>query len=118
MTSNINDDITPNDDQLQQLLQRVLPVNSRSDLAARIIAKADPHYYRLKKESSLLEQIMRSFIFPKPAYAFACSMLIGLLLGWQTSEMTELPMMVADIPAVSIEEDLSSLFLAEVNYYE
>ena len=117
MKGSITNDITQHDEQLEQLLARVPPVPCRSNFAASIIANADPNYHLPIKEDSFIQQILRSFIFPKPAYALACSMLIGVFLGWQSTEMAELTVVASDNQTLSIE-DLSSLFLAEVNYYE
>lgn len=127
------------DEKLNQLLKSVGPVSSRKDFAQQIITQADPHYHvqpqiqsqadKKYPEENILKQIIRGLIFPKPAYALACSMLVGILLGWQSPELTGLAKNAAmgiDIEGntnlatttMSVEEDLSRLFLAEVSYYE
>lgn len=124
------------DEKLNQLLNSVKPVPPRRDLAQRIIAQSNIEMSQLSSikeqganKDGFLKQILHSFIIPKPAYALACSMLLGLLLGWQNSDMTQFNYsldidgsMSGEIENVlhttSVEEDLSSLFLAEVNYYE
>lgn len=118
MKRNIGNDTTQHDEQLEQLLARVSPVPSCNNLAASIIANADPDFHLSEKENGLIQQIMRSFIFPKPAYALACSMLIGVFLGWQSTVLTDVTIATSDVQTLSIEEDLSRLFLAEVHYYE
>lgn len=114
------------DEKLNQLLMGVSTVSPRIDLAQRIIEQADPQYHAHTQqpaksfEESTFKQIIRSLIFPKPAYALACSMLVGVLLGWQSPELTGLSIEnnVNVASTISVEEDLSSLFLAEVSYYE
>lgn len=114
------------DEKLNQLLKGVSPASPRIELAQQIIAQADPKYHiknqqNIKSsEESIFKQIIRGLIFPKPAYALACSMLVGVLLGWQSPELTGLSIdnNVNVASAISVEEDLSSLFLAEVSYYE
>lgn len=123
------------DEKINQLLKSVGPISPRIDLAQKIIAQADSQYHVQSKvhpqagnsplEENIFKQIIRGLIFPKPAYALACSTLLGILLGWQSPEITGLP---ADLNGenntnmtttlVSVEEDLSRLFLAEVSYYE
>jgi hypothetical protein len=124
------------DDRLNQLLSGVKPVPPNVGLAQRIIAQssieastpsniqASAKHQGVNKDG-LFKQVLHTFIFPKPAYALACSMLVGILLGWQNSDMTELDTgfgldgeIESALQITSIEEDLSSLFLAEVNYYE
>lgn len=123
------------DEQLNQLLNSVKPVPPGRDLAPRIIAQSKVETTQSSiqprtKESninkeSLFKQILHSFIFPRPAYALACSMLLGILLGWQNADMTQLDNsfgigsdIESALQTTSVEDDLSSLFLAEVNYYE
>ena len=96
------------DEQLDQLLNSlsVPPINSQ--LKQNIIEQT--------KESgsvsqSVFRQLINSLMIPKPSYALACSMLLGILLGWQVmSELT--------VDSYSTEEEISSLFLAEVSFYE
>ena len=104
------------DEKLDQLLKSTVPIPPSSNLAERIIAQAATSQITAKIETgkrSLFKQILNNFILPKPAYALACSMLVGVLLGWQDSALD-----VNTIQLASIDEDLSSLFIAEVNYYE
>lgn len=113
------------DEKLDQLLKSANPVSPRIDLAQRIITKADPYYHshvQLEQslhagEENIFKQVMRRFIFPRPVYALTFSMLVGLLLGWQTLELVNTS---ADInfQLSSVEDDISSLFLSEVSYYE
>lgn len=113
------------DEKLEQLLKRVNPVSSRIDLAQRIIAQADPYYHAQMQveqsvnggEENIFKQIMRRFIFPKPAYALAFSMFMGIVLGWQSLELVNTNADV-NLQLSSVEEDISSLFLSEVSYYE
>ncbi|MBL4798868.1 MAG: hypothetical protein JKY50_15735 [Oleispira sp.] len=102
------------DEKLNQLLNSVAPVPSNSNLAERIIAQAEIPDINVNKES-FLKQVLRSLIFPKPAYALACSMLVGVLLGWQNPEVNT---NINTIQVASADEELSSLFLAEVNFDE
>ena len=106
------------DEKLDQLLKSAVPIPPSSNLAERIIAQAATSQITAKIETgkrSLFKQILNNFILPKPAYALACSMLVGVLLGWQDSA---LDVNTNTIQLASIDEDLSSLFIAEVNYYE
>jgi hypothetical protein len=117
------------DETLNQLLKSAGPVSPRRDFAQHIIAQADPQFHVQNQveiqtpEDNIFKQIIRGLIFPKPGYALACSMLVGILLGWQSPELTELATgaltntNIAINPA-TVEEDLSRLFLAEVSYYE
>tara|TARA_R110001583_G_scaffold95950_4_gene240023 strand:+ start:675 stop:1067 length:393 start_codon:yes stop_codon:yes gene_type:complete len=126
------------DEKLNQLLRSAAPVPQNLGLAQRIISKsiqeastkACNESKAINKES-LLKQIINSFIIPKPGYALACSMLVGILFGWQSNAITEavvtsniaseLGINLRDestLQTASVEEDLNSLFLAEVNYYE
>ena len=112
------------DEQLNELLKRAAPIPANNNLAQRIIlnAKKNIHGYSESTNGnadSLFKQILNSFIIPKPAYALACSMLLGVLVGWQNSDVAGISLNLEESLAVTtIEEDLSSLFLAEVNYYE
>jgi hypothetical protein len=106
------------DEKLDQLLKSVKPVPPSSNLAERIIAQATISTVAVRLESrnkSLFKQLLNSFIVPKPAFALACSMVVGVLLGWQTSE---LEMNINTIQLASMDEDLSSLFITEVNFYD
>lgn len=110
------------DEKLNQLLKSVKVVPPRSNLAERIIAQSlplsenqpDPNTQILNvNKESLIKQILRSLVFPKPVYALACSMLVGVLVGWQSPDVDTHTMQVT-----STAEELSSLFLAEVNFDE
>jgi hypothetical protein len=104
------------DEKLNQLLNSSKPVPASSNLAQRIIFEAKPQSeFKVTAEydENFIKQFLSSFIFPKPAYALACSMLIGMLLGWQNPDFS-----LNTLPLVDIDNDLSSLFLAEVNFYE
>jgi hypothetical protein len=106
------------DEKLDQLLKSAIPIPPSSNLAERIIAQAATAPMVTKVDSnkkSLFKQILHSFILPKPAYALACSMLVGVLLGWQDSA---LDVNTNTIQLASIDEELSSLFIAEYNFYE
>lgn len=106
------------DEQLNQLLNSVTPVPPSSNLAERIIAQARIDVESNAREAApetegFFKQMMRNFILPKPAYALACSMLLGVLLGWQNTDVSEGLTQMS-----SFDDDISSLFIAEVNYYE
>jgi hypothetical protein len=106
------------DEQLNQLLNRVTPVPPSSNLAERIIAQAriEPELSAsetARETEGFFKQMMRNFILPKPAYALACSMLLGVFLGWQNTDVSD-----GFTQSSSIDDDISSLFIAEVNYYE
>jgi len=104
------------DEKLNQLLNGIQTVPSNPNLAQRIIigAKAQPRVTTSAvSEETFIKQFLHSLIFPKPAYALACSMLVGVLLGWQNPEFN-----MNTIQVTSVDEDISSLFLAEVNFYE
>ena len=110
--------MTISDEHLDQLLKTAIPIPPNPNLAERIIAQAATVPVTVSLEShddSLFKQILRALIIPKPVYVLACSMLLGVLLGWQN---TELDMNINPIQIASAEEDLSSVFIAEVNYYE
>ena len=110
------------DEKLNQLLKSVKVVPPHSNLAERIIAEAQPlsenqsepntQILNVNKES-FIKQILRSLVFPKPAYALACSMLVGVFVGWQNPDVN-----THTIQVTSADEELSSLFLAEVNFDE
>jgi hypothetical protein len=112
------------DEQLNELLKRAAPIPVNNNLAQRIILSADKNMHGYSENEngnavSLFKQILNSFMIPKPAYALACSMLLGVLVGWQNSDVAGVSLNLEESLAVTtIEEDLSSLFLAEVNYYE
>lgn len=112
------------DEQLNELLKRAAPITVNNNLAQRIILSADKNMHGYSENEngnavSLFKQILNSFMIPKPAYALACSMLLGVLVGWQNSDVAGISLNLEESLAVTtIEEDLSSLFLAEVNYYE
>jgi hypothetical protein len=104
------------DEKLNQLLNSSPPVLASPSLAQRIIAEAKAQSelkVTVVYEETFIKQFLHSFIFPKPAYALACSMLVGVLLGWQNPEFT-----LNTLPVADIDNDLSSLFLAEVNFDE
>lgn len=104
------------DEKLDSLLKGFVPVPPSKNLAERIIAEAAASQVSARIESnkkSLFRQILNSLIIPQPAYALACSMLVGVLLGWQNSGVE-----INTTQIVAVEEDLSSLFIAEVSYYE
>lgn len=111
------------DEKLNQLLKSEGSISPRIDLAQRIIAQADPQYHvhakgiAVSPQEGIFKQIIRNLIFPKPVYALACSMLLGMLLGWQSPELIGFGL-ESNLSVTSVEEDLSSLFLAEVSYYE
>jgi hypothetical protein len=104
------------DEKLNQLLNSVKPTRPSTDLAQRIIVKArsqaDCEVVGVSEET-FFEQFFHSFIFPKPLYAIACSMLVGILLGWQNPELS-----VSTVSVTSVDNSVSSLFLAEVNFNE
>lgn len=112
------------DEQLNELLKRAAPIPVNNNLAQRIILSADKNMHGYSENEngnavSLFKQILNSFMIPKPAYALACSMLLGVLVGWQNSDIAGISLNLEESFLVTtIEEDLSSLFLAEVNYYE
>ena len=112
------------DEQLNELLKRAAPIPANNNLAQRIILNAEKNIHGYSESTngnadSLFKQILNSFIIPKPAYALACSMLLGVLVGWQNSDVAGISLNLEESRVVTtIEEDLSSLFLAEVNYYE
>lgn len=104
------------DEKLNQLLNSSQPVPASPNLAQRIIAEAKAQSelkVPVEYEETFIKQFLRSFIFPKPAYALACSMLVGVLLGWQNPEFN-----INTLPVMDVDNDLSSLFLAEVNFDE
>lgn len=112
------------DEQLNELLKRAAPIPVNNNLAQRIILSAEKNIYGYSENEngnavSLFKQILNSFMIPKPAYALACSMLLGVLVGWQNSDVAGINLNLEEsLTVTTIEEDLSSLFLAEVNYYE
>ncbi len=112
------------DEQLNELLKRAAPIPANNNLAQRIILNAEKNIHGYSESTngnadSLFKQILNSFIIPKPAYALACSMLLGVLVGWQNSDVAGISLNLEEsLTVTTIEEDLSSLFLAEVNYYE
>lgn len=96
------------DEQLDQLLNSlsVPPINSQ--LKQNIIEQTKESG---RVSQSVIRQLINNLMIPKPSYALACSMLLGILLGWQVmSELT--------VESYSTEEEISSLFLAEVSFYE
>lgn len=114
------------DEKLEQLLHSATFIPPSTNLAQRIIAESkqqpitEPEFQRktLHKEG-FIKQILRDLIFPKPAYALACSMLVGILVGWQNPGFNmSTDATGTNIQIASADEELSSLFLAEVNFYE
>ena len=110
------------DDELNQLLNDVKVVPPRSNLAERIIMQAQPPSHlqtECVNESGFLRQIVNSLVFPKPGYALACSMLIGVLVGWQNPDInTNTVQRLSVNEELSVDEALSSLFLAEITFSE
>ncbi|MFT6114112.1 MAG: hypothetical protein ACJA10_001050 [Oleispira sp.] len=104
------------DEKLNQLLNSVKSAAPNANLAQRIIVKArsqpDGEVVDMGEET-FFKQFFHSFIFPKPVYALACSMLVGILLGWQNPEFN-----ASTIPVTPVDNSFSSLFLAEVNFDE
>lgn len=95
-------------EQLDQLLNSLPVPPMSSHLNQRILAAA-------KVDDGipvgLFSQLFGNLMIPKPNYALACSMLFGILLGWQvTSELS--------VDSIPVDEEISSLFLAEVSFYE
>ncbi|MEH6447469.1 MAG: hypothetical protein V7765_02310 [Oleispira sp.] len=104
------------DEELNQLLNSSPPVPASPNLAQRIIAEAKVQSelkVPVEYEETFIKQFLHTLIFPKPAYALACSMLVGVLLGWQNPEFN-----MNILPVMDVDNDLSSLFLAEVNFDE
>jgi hypothetical protein len=100
------------DEKLNQLLNSATRVPPSPTLANRIIAQASLQNMPANEEN-FIKQLIRNLIFPKPAYALACSMLVGVLLGWQNPDFNMSTMQVS-----AVDDDISSLFLAEVNFDE
>jgi len=104
------------DDELNQLLNEVKVPPAGSNLAERIIMQAQPSSH-LQAESvnkdGFLRQFFAALAFPKPGYALACSMLIGVLVGWQNPDVN-----TNAAQTISADEELSSLFLAEITFAE
>jgi hypothetical protein len=104
------------DEKLNQLLNSVKPNRPSADLALRIIVKARSQQRCDEvgvSDETFIEQVFHSFVFPKPLYAIACSMLVGILLGWQNPELN-----VSTMSVTSVDNSVSSLFLAEIDFNE
>ena len=104
------------DDELNQLLNDVKVIPPGSNLAERIIMQAQPPSHLKTEdvnEGGFLTQILNSFVFPRPGYALACSMLIGVLVGWQNPDVNG-----NTVQEFSADEELTSLFLAEMMFSE
>lgn len=114
------------DEKLDQLLKSATLIPANANLAERIIAesKRDAIAKPLLQKSGLgkeglIKQVLQNLIFPKPAFALAFSMLIGVFVGWQTPDFNiSIDATNNTVQLTSVNEELSSLFLAEVNYYE
>lgn len=106
------------DEKLNQLLNTATVVAPNTDLAERIIHAAkissslETSSEKDLVQESFMQQFLQSFILPKPAYALACSLLLGVLIGWQSSDSN------TDSVVVAADTEFSSIFLAEVNFYE
>ena len=104
------------DDELNQLLNEVKVPPAGSNLAERIIMQARPPSHLQTEsvnEGGFLKQIVAALAFPKPSYALACSMLIGVLVGWQNPDVN-----TNAVQTISANEELTSLFLAEITFAE
>lgn len=107
------------DEKLNQLLSSAAVVPSSADFSERIIAESKRHHIKTTHKEGIFGQILRSLIFPKPAYVFACSMLLGVMVGWQNPSVNMTSNTIQDIPRITFfDEELSNLFVAEVSYYE
>lgn len=96
------------DEQLDQLLNSLSVPSMSPQLNTRIIAQAKGGGI---VQQGLFHQLFNSLMIPKPSYALACSLLFGMVLGWQVTS-------IFSIESIPVEEDLSSLFVAEVSFYE
>lgn len=114
------------DDKLDQLLNSATPIPASTNLAERIIAESKRDALvkpQLQKrelgKKGIINQVLQNLIFPKPAFSLACSMLIGIFVGWQTPDFNRgIDNTSNAVQLMSVDEELSSLFVAEVNYYE
>lgn len=96
------------DEQLDQLLNSLPVPPMSSHLNPRILAAAKVDD---SVSAGLFSQLLRNLMIPKPNYALACSMLLGILLGWQVTS-------ALSVESIPVDEEISSLFLAEVSFYE
>ena len=98
-----NDDV-----QLEQLLNSLEVVQPSTHLSERIITQA-----RLSEPlpESVFRQIWNGLVIPRPSYALAFSLLLGVLVGWQSPSMLNAEQSL-------IEDELNNLFYAEVSLYE
>ena len=105
------------DEKLDQLLKSATLIPANANLAERIIAesKRDAIAKPLLQKSGLgkeglIKQVLQNLAF---------SMLIGVFVGWQTPDFNiSIDATNNTVQLTSVNEELSSLFLAEVNYYE
>ncbi len=96
------------DEQLDQLLKS-LPVPPMSPkLTQKILEQTK---VTDDAPQGLFRQLFDNLMIPKPSFALACSMLVGILLGWQVTS-------TLSIDSIPVEDEISSLFLAEVSLYE
>lgn len=71
-----------NDDELNRILmERAIPKPS-SNLIYRISQHAEDMTRRKSNHISLMDQILRMLVIPKPAYATAVCLVLGLAIGF------------------------------------
>ena len=99
------------DEKLNDMLLKLEVPAPSPNLNSRIFAEID----RVPGDDSVpfLQQVLNSFIIPKPTYALAFSLTFGLVLGWQ-----DFNLLITNQSSYESYEALSSLILGEVDLYE
>lgn len=99
------------DEKLNDMLLKLEVPAPSQNLNSRIIAKID--IVPTDDSVPILQQVLNSFIIPKPTYALAFSLAFGLALGFP-----DFNMLITNQSNYESYEALSSLILGEVDLYE
>ena len=99
------------DEKLNDMLRKLEVPAPSQNLNSRIVAEID--IAPTDDSVPFLQQILNSFIIPKPTYALAFSLTFGLVLGFQ-----DFNLLITNQSSYESYEALSALMLGGVDLYE
>ena len=99
------------DEKLNDMLLKLEVPPPSQNLNSRIVAEID--IVPTDDSIPFLQQVLNSFIIPKPTYTLAFSLTLGLVLGWQ-----DFNPLITNQSSYESYETLSTLMLGEVDLYE